>query len=116
MTHLHHAPDLERAHGVTWRELVELEPKLGELLWAARQTGATCHNWSDVKGLFTPFQNALVGLVGPSERHLRHPVLASAGAYEVVYWRLYDAITKSFRARPPRDRRSPQRTETRLDP
>jgi hypothetical protein len=31
-------------------------------------------------------------LVGFRGRHSRHPVLGSVGAYEVVYWRLHEAV------------------------
>jgi hypothetical protein len=34
--------ELECLAGVTWQDLVELEPRLGELLWRARQAGASC--------------------------------------------------------------------------
>ena len=34
--------DVERLSGITWQDLVELEPRLGELLWRARQAGASC--------------------------------------------------------------------------
>jgi hypothetical protein len=84
--------DLERLHGVTWYGLVEGEPMLAELLWAARQAGAACRRWSDVARVFSPVRNELARLIGFSGRHQRHPVLGSAAAYEVAYWKLYEAV------------------------
>jgi hypothetical protein len=45
-----------------------------------------------VERFFSPLRNSLAGLVGFAGKHHRHPVLGSAGAYEVAYWRLYDAV------------------------
>jgi hypothetical protein len=78
--------------GITWGELTALEPRLEELLWAARAASATCRRWSDVDRVFVPIQNTLTELVGFAGRHHRHPVLGSAGAYLVAYWKLYDAV------------------------
>jgi hypothetical protein len=83
---------LERLAGVTWHELVGLEPRLAELLWGARQACVNCRRWSDVERFFSPIRNTLAGLVGFAGKHHRHAVLGSAGAYEVAYWRLYDAV------------------------
>jgi hypothetical protein len=84
--------ELERLAGVTWQDLVELEPRLGELLWRARQVGARCHCWADVGRVFSPIRNALIELVGFAEHNHRHPVLGSTGAYAVACWKLYDAV------------------------
>jgi hypothetical protein len=93
--------ELECLHGVTWSELVALEPELNRLLWEARRAGATCRKWSNVALAFAPFRNALTELVGFSVPQRRHPVLGSMGAYEVAYWKLYDAIVALV---PPPDR------------
>jgi hypothetical protein len=84
--------DLERIHGISWRDLAELEPKLEDLLWEARQAGVRCRRWPDVDRVFEPLRNALVKLVGFAGENHRHPVLGSARAYQVVYWKLYDAV------------------------
>jgi hypothetical protein len=84
--------DLERLAGVTWQDLVELEPRLGELLWRARQAGASCHVWSDVHRVFSPFRKSLAERLGFAGDHRRHPILGSTGAYQVAYWKLYDAV------------------------
>jgi hypothetical protein len=92
---VHHTPkvqDLERAHGVTWGQLADLEPQLAELLWQARAAGTGCRGWDDVSRLFAPFRNRLAELIGFMSRNSRHPILASVGAYEVAYWRLHEAI------------------------
>ena len=84
--------DLERIHGVTWQELTELEPKLGELLWGARHACVTCRRWSDVSQAFAPIRNTLAELVGSAAKNSPHPVLGRRGAYQVAYWKLYDAV------------------------
>ena len=84
--------DLERLSGITWRDLAELEPKLGELLWGARQACVTCRRWSDVDRAFAPIRNTLAELVGFAGKNRRHPVLGGPEAYEVAYWKLYDAV------------------------
>jgi hypothetical protein len=92
MNHIPKVHDLERAHGVTWGELAGLEPRLNELLWEARAGGARCRSREDVERVFGPFRNALGELVGFLAGQSRHPILGSVGAYEVAYWRLYDAV------------------------
>src|SRR5262245_54029008 len=84
--------DTERLWGITWADLTALEPRLEELLWAARVASATCRRWSDVDRVFGPIRNTLAELVGFAGRHHRHPILGSAGAYQVAYWKLYDAV------------------------
>jgi hypothetical protein len=84
--------DTERLWGITWADLSALEPRLKELLWAARAASATCRRWSDVDRVFAPIRNILTGLVGFAGRHHRHPVLGSAGAYQVAHWKLFDAV------------------------
>jgi hypothetical protein len=83
--------DLEDSYGVTWCQLVDLEPMLEELLWSARRVGVACCKWSDVERVFAPLRHCLVDLIGFRGRHHRDPVLGSVGAYEVAHWRLYDA-------------------------
>jgi hypothetical protein len=83
---------LEELFGVTWRDLVELEPTLEELLLTAQQRSVLCRRWADVDRLFAPIRNTLAGLVGLTRTIHRHPVLGSAQAYEVAYWKLYDAV------------------------
>jgi hypothetical protein len=92
MNHIPKVHDLERAHGVTWANLATLEPRLNELLWQARAAGSGCRDLEEVKRVFSPFQGALAELVGFHGKHNRHPVLGSVGAYEVAYWRLYEAV------------------------
>jgi hypothetical protein len=84
--------DVECHTGVTWHELVELESRLAKLLWEARQAGVTCRRWSDVSRVFVPIRNNLAELVGFARKGRWHPVLVSVGAYQVAYWKLYDAV------------------------
>jgi hypothetical protein len=83
---------VERALGVTWGELVGLEPRLEELLRQARADGARCRDRADLERIFAPLRDAVTELVGFRGRHHDHPVLGSVGAYEVAYWRLRDAV------------------------
>jgi hypothetical protein len=84
--------DVQRAHGIAWSRLVELEPQVETLLWRARQAGAGCRTTGDVDRAFNPLREELTSLIGFLGKHHRHPVLGSAGAYEVAYWKLYDAV------------------------
>ena len=72
--------DLERTYGVTWHDLVELEPRLAELLWEAREACVTCRRWSDVDRAFAPIRDTLTELVGFSGSRSGHPVVGSVGA------------------------------------
>jgi hypothetical protein len=62
------------------------------LLWEARKAGATFDHSRQVAQVFTPIRNALAKLVGFTSAHRHHRILGSLGAYEVAYWKLYDAI------------------------
>jgi hypothetical protein len=84
--------DVERTFGVTRGQLVELEPQLETLLGRARLTAAGCRIHPDVKRVFGPLRNELAGLIGFAGKHHTHPVLGSAGAFEVAYWKLYNAV------------------------
>jgi anti-anti-sigma factor len=98
----HPKPNLSVDHGntfLTWAQLAELEPQLQTLLWQARAVGAGCRTPDDVSQLFRPVRNDLVALVGFFGRHHRHPILGSAGAYQVAYSKLYDAVAGLVRGR-----------------
>jgi anti-anti-sigma factor len=84
--------DVQRIYGLTWRDLGELEPQLESLLWRARMAGAGCRTLTDVARGFGPLRGELAGLIGFSGKHQRHAVLGSTGAYEVAYWKLFDAV------------------------
>jgi hypothetical protein len=84
--------DLERLSGITWCGLTALEPRLEELLWRARTASVNCNCWPDVDRLFRPVWNDLVDVVGFSSRNHRHPILGTTAAYEVAYWKLFDAV------------------------
>jgi hypothetical protein len=93
MNRLQIVQNVERSHGLSWGELADLEPELRRLLWRARQAGAACASWPAALRDFAPIRQELSELVGFSGRHRRHPVLGTVGAYEVAYWKLYDALT-----------------------
>jgi hypothetical protein len=84
--------ETENNAGIRWGELTALEPVLGELLCLARQAGVGCRRRSDVDRVFAPIRNALSDLIGFSGKHHRHPLLGSTAAYQVAYWKLYDAV------------------------
>ena len=92
MKHYPDLRDVERQSGITWHELVELEPRLAELLWESRRACGTCRRWSDVDRVFSPIRGTLAELVGFARNGRGHPVLVSLGAYQVAYWKLYDAV------------------------
>jgi hypothetical protein len=84
--------NLEHLTGLTWHELVGLEPRLGDLLWRARQACVRCRRGADIGQVFLPIRDTLAGLVGFAGKHHAHPVLGSARAYAVAGWKLYDAV------------------------
>ena len=84
--------DVECHAGITWHDLVELESRLAKLLWEARQAGVTCRRRSDVDSAFAALRNSLGDLIGFTGKYHLHPVLGSTGAYQVAYWKLYDAV------------------------
>jgi len=84
--------ELERLSNITWLDLAELEPRLEELLWEARRACAACRCWSDMDRVFAPIRAWLSAFVGFAGQNHRHPVLGSPDAYNVAYWKLYDAV------------------------
>jgi hypothetical protein len=90
---------LEKLFGVTWRDLVATEPALEELLGTARETSVICRRWADVDRIFVPVRNALAGLVGLAGKNQQHPILGSAKAYEVAYWKLFDEVVGALPTR-----------------
>jgi hypothetical protein len=86
--------DVQRTFGVTWGQLVELEPRLETLLGRVRQAVSGGRASTDMDRVFGPLRNELAALIGFAGEHRSHPVLGSAGAYEVAYWTLYDAVAR----------------------
>jgi anti-anti-sigma regulatory factor len=84
--------DVERTFRITWGQLVELERELEPLLWRARIAGAKCRTFTAAHQAFAVVRDELAGLIGFAGKHRGHPVLGSLGAYEVAYWKLYDAV------------------------
>jgi hypothetical protein len=91
--------DVQRTQGFTWAQLVDLEPELAALLRRARTAGAGCRVLGDVGPAFSPLRNELAELIGFRGKHHAHPVLGGAGAYQVAYWKLYDAVAGLLPAR-----------------
>jgi hypothetical protein len=86
--------DVQRTFGVSWSQLVELEPQLETLLGQVRLADPRNRTFTDVDRIFGPLRNELAALIGFAGKHHSHPVLGSSGAYEVAYWKLYDAVAK----------------------
>jgi anti-anti-sigma regulatory factor len=86
--------NVQRTYGVTWSQLVELEPQLATLLWRARMAVVKCSTVTDILRAFGPVRDDLTGLIGFAGKHHQHPVLGSAAAYSVAYWKLYDAVAQ----------------------
>jgi anti-anti-sigma factor len=84
--------DMPRRCAIAWWQLVELEPRLEELLRRARTAGVHCTAVADVPGLFSPLRNELAELIGFAGKHQFHPILGTTAAYQVAYWKLYDAV------------------------
>jgi anti-anti-sigma regulatory factor len=84
--------EVQRTYGVTWNQLVDLEPRLATLLWRTRMAVAKCSTLTDTLRVFGPVRDELAGLIGFAGKHHRHPILGSAAAYAVAYWKLYDAV------------------------
>jgi hypothetical protein len=84
--------EIEQARRVTWGELAALEPGLNELLWQARAAGAACRARQDVPRALAPVCNAMSDLIGFLGKHRNHPLLGSADAYMVAYWKLHEAV------------------------
>jgi hypothetical protein len=63
------------------------------LLWRARQEGAACQTWQQARAVFARIEAELTDLIGFPGQHHRHPILGTVGAYEVAYWKLYEAVT-----------------------
>jgi hypothetical protein len=95
--------------GVTWGELVEREPRLDALLRRARLAGAGCRAFADVDRVFGPLRNELAALIGFAGKHHSHPVLGSAGGYEVAYWNLYNAVAGQLPGRAGGGERAPEK-------
>jgi anti-anti-sigma factor len=97
--------EVQRIHGIAWGQLAELEPQIETLLWRTRLVGADCRTFADVDRAFRSLQYELADLVGFAGKHHRHPVLGSVGAYEVAYWKLYDAMAGLLASHQPGDTR-----------
>jgi hypothetical protein len=90
--------DMESMHNMTWAELAGLEPELNDLLAVARLVGNSCRTWRDVERGWSQFKSDVARLVGLLGENRQHPVLGTVAAYDVVYWRLHNAVARDRRA------------------
>lgn len=88
---------MEEMYGIEWNDLAKLEPELENLLRWARMVGNSCRKWTDVEKGFAQFKNDIAELAGFGSRHRGHPVLATRGAYDVVYWKIHNAVARDRR-------------------
>ena len=109
MSRLPNVQYLERIYGVTWLGLVEVEPRLVNLLCRARLASVACMRWSDVVRAFAPIRIALAELIGFAGENHRHPVLGGPRAYQIAYWKLFDAVAGSLAGRADGAAEGPQR-------
>jgi hypothetical protein len=58
---------------------------------------------------FAPIRNTLAELVGFAGKNRRHPVLGGPGAYEVAFWKLYDAVAGLLPGRPGGGEEAPEK-------
>jgi hypothetical protein len=84
--------DIEKMHGVQWPDLVEHEPELERLLRLATMVGDACQSYADEERGWTQFKEPIANLVGFFGKNKGHPILGTRGAYDVVYWRLHNAL------------------------
>jgi hypothetical protein len=91
--------DVKRTFGISWSQFVKLEPQLETLPGRVRLAGARSRNLADVDRVFGQLRNEIVALIGFAGKHYSHPILGSAGAYEVAYWTLYDAVVRLLSGR-----------------
>ena len=89
--------DMECMHKVTWDQLAELEPQLSTLLDEARSVGRCCRTWREVEKNWTPFKSPIQRVVGLFGKHRGHSVLGTVAAYDVVYWKLHNAVARDRR-------------------
>jgi hypothetical protein len=110
--------DVQRTFGVSWAQLVELEPELETLLGQVRLADACFRTFADADRVFGPLRDELAALIGFAGKHYGHPVLGSAGAYEVAYWTLYDAVVRLLSGRAAGAQGTPakQRSDTDSEP
>ncbi len=89
--------DYEKLWGISWDELVALEPELDRLLADAQCAGEGCRTIDQVNRRFSPFKNRIICLIGFCGKHRGHPILGTHKAYDVVYWKLRNAVAQDSR-------------------
>lgn len=87
----------EKMYNLKWSQLAELEPELERMLEQAECAGEGCRKLEQVDRRFNQFKNPIHKLVGFCGKHAGHPVLGTRGAYDVVYWRLRNAVANDRR-------------------
>ena len=77
---------LEQNHGITWDELVTMEPALADLLERAENT------FGDLEKRWASFKRPIAELVG-MHRRAGEPRLHTMAAYEVAYYTLWNIVS-----------------------
>ena len=85
---------LERHHGITWNELVELEPRLDGLLCDAQCSRPLPEEEDDFNYeiAWGQFKQPIADLVGYFRHDNCDPRLTTVGAYEVAYYTLWHTL------------------------
>ena len=91
--------EMEKIHNIKWEQLAAEEPELDRLLSIAQMVGNACRSWHDVERGFNQFKNDILRTVGFQSKHNNHPVLGTVGAYNVVYWKLHNAVARDRRGK-----------------
>lgn len=97
MKDVRNVKDMEYIHQIKWVDLAQLEPELDRLLEIARGVGDGCRTWRDVERGWSQFKNEIAGLVGFFGKHRQHATLGTVAAYDVVYWKLHNAVARDRR-------------------
>jgi hypothetical protein len=85
---------IEKMHKLTWEQLVELEPRLDDLLFQAELTRPEPDEAEDFnyEGAWGRFKQPIANLVGYFRRDNCDPQLKTNAAYDVAYWKLWHAL------------------------
>lgn len=83
---------LEEHHGITWEELVELEPRLDGLLSEVQDARPLNKRRFNYEIAWGRFKNPITDLVGYFRHDDCDPRLKTVGAYEVAYYTLWHAL------------------------
>jgi hypothetical protein len=88
---------MERIHGLTWKQQVDVEPELEKVVNIARMVGSACRTWLDVLRGFSQFHNDVERLTRSIVRNNPNLALNGTAVWDVIYWKLHNAVAKDRR-------------------